>query len=172
MEKVLVNKVANSNLITINLEDYFPTQPIMSFDIKEYLFHGLILKEKDFRLSLKELDWNQYQGAHLCIHCSADAIIPTWAYMLVSTYASGVATSIFQGDQKEFLTHYYAQHITAMDLSPFDGGRIVIKGCSDKPVPPGAYASLTSALKPLARSIMYGEPCSTVPIFKKPRTPK
>ena len=168
MEKVLVNKVANSSLITINLENYFPENPIASFDIKDFLFHGLILKEKDFRTALKELDWSQYDNVHLCVHCSTDAIIPTWAYMLVATY-SEKASSIYQGNEREFLNHYYSHILNTMDLSSFENEKIVIKGCSDKPVPPGAYAILTSLLKPLAKSIMYGEPCSTVPIYKQKR---
>ncbi len=172
MEKVLVNKVANSNLITINLENFFPEAHIVLFDIKDYLFQGLILKEKDFRTALKELDWEQYRDTNLCILCTADAIIPTWAYMLVSAYAQGIAFSIFQGNEKEFLNYFYTRHIGSLDTTPFENERIIIKGCSKKPVPAGAYAALTAKLKPVARSIMYGEPCSTVPIFKRPREKK
>lgn len=172
MEKVLVNRVANSNLITINLENFFPKEQIVSFDIKDFLFQGLILKEKDFRMALKEYDWIQFSDAILCIHCSNDAIIPTWAYMLIATYTEGIAHRIFQGTEQEFLNHYYHQLISSMAPSSYEDERIVIKGCSDKPVPAGAYMSLTALLKPVARSIMYGEPCSTVPIYKKPRAKK
>ena len=172
MEKVLVNRVANSNLVTINLEKFFPEKPIVSFDIKDFLFQGLILKEKDFRTALKEFDWNKLEEVHLCIYCSTDAIIPTWAYMLVASYAEGISHSVFQGNEKQFLNHYYNNYIKSIDPNDYLDERIVIKGCSDKPVPPGAYAALTSLLKPVARSIMYGEPCSTVPIYKKARVKK
>ena len=172
MEKALVNKVANSNLITINLENYFPNEPIVAFDIKDFLFHGLILKEKDFRQALKEYDWNAYKGSILCVYCSTDAIIPTWAYMLVATYAQDLARKVFQGTKEEYLNHYYHQVIGELDANDYEDERIVIKGCSDKPVPAGAYMALTALLKPVARSIMYGEPCSTVPIYKKPRIKK
>ncbi len=172
MEKFLVNKVANSNLVTVNLEKFFPSNSLAPFDIKDFLFHGLILKEKDFRLALKEFDWAKLKSAHLCVYCSTDAIIPTWAYMLVASYAEGECESVFQGNEQEFLNHYYNQFINSMDASIYQDERIVIKGCSDKPVPAGAYLALTSFLKPVARSIMYGEPCSTVPIYKKPRQKK
>lgn len=169
MDNVLVNKVAQSSLETINLENYFPTIEIAQFDIKEYLFHGLILKEKDFRAALKEHNWAAYNDKVLCVYCSSDAIIPVWAYMLISANAEGSCESIFQGSQEEFIKQHYYKVLEPLDFSTYQDGRVVIKGCSDKPVPPAAYAYVTEKLKPFAQSIMYGEPCSTVPIFKRPR---
>lgn len=165
----LVNRVANSGLITLNLELYFPKAEMVIFDIKDYLFKELILKEKDFRSALKELDWTTYEGKIVIITCSTDAIIPMWAYMLISTYAKPYAADIYIGTQESYLNHYYDRVIADMDMNTYDGQRIVIKGCSNKPVPPGAYAGLAAALQPYAQSIMFGEPCSTVPIFKRPR---
>lgn len=168
-EQPLVNRVANSGLITLNLENYFPKQEIMAFDLKPFLFMEMILKEKDFRAALKEHDWEQYQGKILTVFCSADAIIPVWAYMLVTTYAEPFATDIFQGTSEEYLKAKYREVLESLNYPEYDGKRIVIKGCSNKPVPPAAYLELTKRLRPYAQSIMYGEPCSTVPIFKRPR---
>ena len=167
--KPLVNRVAASGLITINLEEFYPAEELVIFDIKDYLFMELILKEKDFRTALKEHDWSQYEGKRLLVYCSTDAIIPVWAYMLVATYAAPFAADIFQGDQESYLKAYYTQRIAKIDPVQYEQQRIVIKGCSDKPVPPAAYLALTQKLRPFAKSIMYGEPCSTVPIFKQPK---
>lgn len=167
MEKPLVNKVANSGIITINLEDFFPKEELVVFDIKDYLFRELILKEKDFRSSLKEYDWEGLKGKILLIYCSSDAIIPVWAYMLVASYAGPYVSVIFQGSKTEFLKSHYNSAIQNLDIYNYTNQRIVIKGCSNKPVPPSAYADLTAKLQPTVRSIMYGEPCSTVPIFKR-----
>lgn len=166
-EELLINRVANSGLITINLEDYYPAQPLAFFDIKNFLFQGLILKEKDFRTALSELDWHQYQDKLLLIYCSADAIIPVWAYMLVTQYAQPFVKDIFLGDEDEYLRHAYQQIIDRLEMTSYENQRLVIKGCSQKPVPPAAYAYLTLKLTPIAQSIMYGEPCSTVPVFKR-----
>ena len=167
--KPLVNRVANSGLITIKLEDFFPTEELATFDLKDYLFMELILKEKDFRAALKEHDWEQYKEKNLIVFCSADAIIPVWAYMLVTVYAAPFANQIFQGSQEEFYKMAFQNALTAVDGEAYEDKRIVIKGCSDKPVPPSAYVELTRKLQPYAKGIMYGEPCSTVPIYKKPR---
>jgi hypothetical protein len=168
-DKPLVNRVSASSLITINLEDYFPRNPIVDFDLKDFLFHGLILKEKDFRAALKAHNWEEYQGKYLAVFCSADAIIPTWAYMLVAAHAQPFAEQIFMGTSEVFVEKHYGLVLDAMDFAHLKGKRVVIKGCSNKPVPPSAYVDLTGKLQPLAQSIMYGEPCSTVPIFKRPR---
>ena len=171
-DKPLVNRVANSGLITLNLEDHFPQETITAIDLKDYLFKELILKEKDFRAALKEIDWSTYQDKIILVYCSTDAIIPVWAYMLVAGYAGPFAHAIFQGTKDAFLRHHYMKLLNTMDFSQYDGKRIVIKGCSNKPVPPAAYTELTRQLKPYAQSVMYGEPCSTVPIFKRPRVIK
>ncbi|HOY19652.1 MAG TPA: DUF2480 family protein [Haliscomenobacter sp.] len=167
MEEMLVNRVANSGLTTINLEDFFPTGEIAHFDLVDYLFMGLILKEKDFREALKNHDWTQYQGKVLLVYCSNDSIIPVWAYMLVATYAEPFAKDIFQGDLENYYKAAYNRALSHIDPASYAGQRIVIKGCSDKPVPPAAYLELTRVLKPHVLSIMYGEPCSTVPIYKR-----
>ena len=168
-EGPIINRVAISGIAVCILENYYPTQEIVEFDLKPYLFKGLILKEKDFRSALKEIDWSTYKDKSVLVFNSTDAIIPVWAYMLVASYLTNEASTIFQGTQSEYLKHHYAQVISQMDLTSYQEKRVVIKGCSNKPVPPIAYATLTSKLKPYAQSIMYGEPCSTVPIFKRPR---
>lgn len=168
-DKPLVNRVANSGLITLNLEEFFPKEEVVTFDLKDYLFMELILKEKDFREALKEHDWSQYQDKILLVYCSTDAIIPVWAYMLVTGYAEPYATDIFQGDEQTYYQIAFNRALEALDAQQYEQQRIVIKGCSNKPVPPSAYVELTRKLRPYAQSIMYGEPCSTVPIFKRPR---
>ena len=171
-DKPLVNRIANSGLINFNLEEHYPTAEFQVFDLKEYLYMELILKEKDFRGALKEFDWTALQDKIVLVICSADAIIPVWAYMLVGAYAEGHAEEVFQGDKSEYLKYHYQKLISNIDGEEYTQQRVVIKGCSDKVVPPSAYTALTSKLKPFAQSIMYGEPCSTVPIFKRPRVLK
>ena len=168
-DKPLINRVANSGIKVLNLEDYYPKNEIVEFDLKPYLFKELILKEKDFRSALKELDWSVYQDKIVVVFNSTQAIIPVWAYMLVSAYLSGTALEIFQGTQDEFLKLHYQNVLNDLDFSSYQEDRVVIKGCSNKPVPASAYAEVTGRLKEYAQSIMYGEPCSTVPIFKRPR---
>ena len=163
----IVNRVAQSSLITIKLEEFFPREELVHFDLKGFLFKELILKEKDFRDALKEHDWEQYTGKTLLVYCSADAIIPVWAYMLVASYAAPVAATVFQGTAEEFYKLHFSRAIAELDMTQYEDQRIVVKGCSDHPVPPSAYLELTSRLRPVAKSIMYGEPCSTVPIYKK-----
>jgi hypothetical protein len=169
MDKPLINRVANSGLKVINLEDFYPKKEIVQFDLKDYLFKELILKEKDFRKALKELDWSQYDDKIVLVFNSNDAIIPVWAYMLVSVYLKEHADTVFQGTESEFLKAHYQGIIESMDLEQYREERVIIKGCSDKPVPAYAYATIAYNLQPLAQSIMYGEPCSTVPVFKRPR---
>ena len=165
----LVNRVAQSGLKTINLEDDFPKCEMISFDLKDFLFQGLILRENDFRSALNDHNWEQYNGKVLLVFCSTDAIIPVWAYMLVATYASPWTLEVFPGNRDEYLRIYYSRVILSRDYSHLAGERVVIKGCSHKPVPHTAYLQLTSVLVPMVQSVMYGEPCSTVPIYKKPR---
>ena len=165
----LVNKVAQSGLINFNLEDLYPKEEIVLFDISEFLFKGLLLKEKDFRSAMKEIDWSQYEGKILLTFCSTDAIVPHWAFMLISKYAAPFSKAIFQGTEQEYLKAHYAIEISKLSVESYVDQRIVIKGCGEKPVPVEAYSALTFRLQPHAKSIMYGEPCSTVPIYKKPR---
>jgi hypothetical protein len=167
MDTVLVNRVANSRLVTIDLEDFYPEGAVVPFDLKDYLFMGLILKEKDFREALKAHDWTQYAGQNLAVYCSTDAIIPMWAYMLVATYATPFARDIAQVAPEQYAETAFIRKLAALDVSAFEGERIIVKGCSDKPVPPSAYLEITRRLQPVALSIMFGEPCSTVPVYKK-----
>lgn len=165
----LINRVANSGIIVFNLEDHYPDKEIVEFDLKQFLFKELILKEKDFRQSLKDQDWETFQDKVVLVFNSNDAIIPVWAYMLVSSYLEGIAFETYNGSLESYLTKHYSQVIEALETSKFEEQRVVIKGCSSKSVPASAYAMMTAKLKPYAQSIMYGEPCSTVPIFKRPR---
>lgn len=167
MSEAIVNKVANSGLITVNLENYLPAGEIVIFDLKDHLFMGLILKEKDFREALKNLNLSVYQDKYVAITCSADAIIPAWAYMLVVTYLNGVARDSFVGTVQEMQKHLLLKNIDAINPNEFTDQRIVIKGCGDVNIESFAYAEITKVLLPVVKSIMYGEPCSTVPVYKK-----
>ena len=169
MDKPLINRVAESGLININLEHYFPQEEFAFFDIKDYLYMELILKEKDFRAALKAFDWSTIEGKILLVTCSADAIVPTWAYMLIASKAQPFAKEVFEGTQEEYLKLHYKAVLNSLDIAAYEDQRIVIKGCSEKPVPTYAYLLLTALVRPVAKSVMFGEPCSTVPIYKKPR---
>ena len=164
----LINRVAESGIITFNLEDFYPEADFISFDIKDYLFHGLILKEKDFRDFLKNHDWTQYQDQYVGIICSVDAIIPTWAYMLLTLQLSPFAKMVVLGDEN-VLENAIFKDILEKNINPqdFEGKKVVVKGCSKLPVPLSAYIEITKLLQPHVQSLMFGEPCSTVPIFKK-----
>jgi len=170
MEEVLVNRVANSVLVTINLESFYPEGEVVSFDLKDHLYMGLILKEKEFREALQAHDWSRYAGKNLAVFCSEDAIIPMWAYMLVASYAGAYARDIVLAKPDQFVELAYLKKLAAIDPNDFAGKRLVIKGCSEKPVPASAYLEITRLLQPVARSIMFGEPCSTVPVYKKAKT--
>jgi len=167
LEQPLVNRVANSSLVTINLEELYPLGEIIPFDLKGYLFMELILKEKDFREALQALDWEQYRGKNLAVFCSTDAIIPMWAYMLVAAHATPFVQDIALCEPAEFVEKTFLKKLAALDLQQYEGKRLVIKGCSDKPVPASAYLEITRQLQPVALSIMFGEPCSTVPVYKR-----
>lgn len=167
--EALVNKVSESGIMTLNLEDYFPHHKIVTLDIKKYLFMEMILKEKDFRQALKETEWKEFHDAIVLIVCTTDSIIPSWAYMLLESYLADVAFEVYYGSEEEFLKVHYKNKIQHLDAKEYEDKRVVIKGCGNKPVPAAAYGMITSRLKPYAQSIMFGEPCSTVPIFKRPR---
>ena len=166
-EAGIVNKVAESGLLEINLEDYFPREDIIVFDLKPYLFMELILKEKDFREALKKQDFQPYQGKYVAVTCTADAIIPVWAYMLVASYLQPIVKDMILGDSALLKQTIFLRNINAIDISAFADKRVVIKGCGDLDIGPAAYLEITKLLRPVAKSIMYGEPCSTVPVFKK-----
>lgn len=163
----LVNRVANSKLKVINLEHYFPDMNIIEFDLKDFLYKDFILKEKEFRTSLEEVDWEKYKNSAVAIHCSSDAIIPTWGYMLVASYLEPYAERINFGNKEKMIESEYSKRLDGIDFEQYRNELIVIKGCGNKSVPVSAYVELTAHLRPYARSIMYGEACSTVPIYKK-----
>jgi hypothetical protein len=166
-DKPLVNRVAKSGIITLNLEEHYPQEEILVFDIKDYLFRGLMLREKDFRAAVAEHDWTQYSGKNLAIGCSTDAIVPVWAYQLATISAAPYALQIVQGSAEDLVVAHYYRVLQRLDLEPYTDKRIVIKGCSEKPVPVSAYMELARLLTPIAKKIMYGEPCSMVPLYKK-----
>lgn len=167
MSEEFVNKVAESGIITIDLEKFFPAEEIIVFDIKDYLFMGLILKEKDFRQALKELNNEKYQQKIVAVTCTADAIVPMWAYMLISTTLQPVSKEIVFGTQNEAKTKLLIRNILQIRKEDFADKRVVIKGCGETPIPEEAYLEITNLLIPVVKSIMFGEPCSTVPIYKK-----
>jgi hypothetical protein len=167
MSDLLENKVANSGLVTLDLENYVPAGEVVTFDLKDYLFMGLIMKEKDYREALKGLDWSLYQDKLVALTCSADAIVPVWAFMLAVSYLEPVAKEVYMGTAEEMQKHLFLKNIQAINTADFSDQRIVVKGCGETPIGNFAYAEITRVLRPVARSIMYGEPCSTVPIYKK-----
>jgi hypothetical protein len=164
---LIVNKIEASGLITLNLEDFYPKDIIRIFDIKDYLFRGLIIKEKDFREALKSTNWSEFENANVAVTCSADAIIPVWAYMLITTYLQPVAKNIVLGDEQKLIETILLDNIDSVNMEEYVGKRVVIKGCGDVKIPDSAYVKITHILLPHVKSIMYGEPCSTVPVFKR-----
>ncbi|MGI8950380.1 MAG: DUF2480 family protein [Chitinophagaceae bacterium] len=167
MEEKLINKVAESGIVTFNLEDFYPKEEIVVFDLKDYLFMGLILKEKDFRSALQTIDWEKYRNKNVAVYCSADAVIPMWAYMLVASYLQPVAKDVVFGDEKTLVSAIFIKKLCNVNGEDFLDKRVVVKGCGDVQIPETAYLEITNKLRPFAKSIMYGEPCSTVPIFKR-----
>lgn len=163
----IVNRVAESSLLNFDLEALYPPEEKISFDLKNYLFMGLILKEKEFRDALKNMDLNPYRDKNVAVYCSADAIIPVWAYMLSAVYLSPVAKRLYFCTENKLDEEIYKEIITAMDITPYKSQRIIIKGCSKKPVPVSAYLEITRKLQPVAKSLMYGEACSNVPLYKQ-----
>ena len=167
MKGTIVNKVSESILTTVSLEEFYPKGETAVFDMKDHLFMGLILKEKEFREALKNLDLSSYEKKNVALTCTADAIIPMWAYMLAASHLQPVANEVVFGD-KEFLHQtLFLQNISKINLADYTDKRVVIKGCGDLPISETAYVAITKLLRPVVKSIMYGEPCSTVPIYKK-----
>lgn len=164
--EIIVNKVALSALTTINLEDYYPTQPIVAFDLQPYLYMGLILREKEFRQSLKDTDLTPYHNAIVALHCSTEAIIPVWAYMLVAATLKPIANNVMHGSVEAVTSQVIINNLHQINRNTYEGQRIVIKGCGDKHISEAVYVTITTLLQPVVKSIMYGEPCSTVPVYK------
>ncbi|GAB2766684.1 DUF2480 family protein [Rhabdobacter roseus] len=165
----IVNRVASSGLLSLDLEAYYHPGERVVYDLKDNLFQGLILREKDFREFLKTHDWTQYTGKNVAITCSEDAIVPTWAYMLLATQLEPHAHTVVFGDLSTLEDKLFFEAIARLDLEEFRGKRVVVKGCSKHPVPTSAYVEISRLLRPLVQSLMFGEPCSTVPLYKKPR---
>ncbi len=165
--ETIVNKVAESGIITLDPAEFLPKQEVVSFDLKPFLFREMILREKDYRAALPQHDWQQYTGKHVAVYCSADAIIPAWAWMLAAVNLKPFAASVFFGTEEELIRHLMLASIAAIPIDEYTDKRVVIKGCGDVPVPDAAYLALTSHLQPVVKSLMYGEPCSTVPVYKK-----
>lgn len=166
MAEEIVNRVANSKLVTFDLEDFYPQGERVLFDIKDWLLEGYVLREKDFRATAKDHDWTRYSGKYVALTCSTDAIIPGWAYMLLSTYLAPVAKKVVVGDLEMLETILYTEILDKLDVSQFEGLPVIIKGCARRPVPQNAYLQTINKLQPVAKSIMYGEACSSVPLFK------
>lgn len=169
MSEEIVNRVANSGLITFNLEDLFPEGERVLYDIKDNLWQGMALKEKDFRDFVKQHDWSFYQDKFVALYCSVDAIVPTWAYMLLTTQLAPFAKRVVFGNLTELENVLLEEAIAQINPKDYLDARVVIKGCSNREVPVSAYVKLTEILQPVAKILMYGEPCSTVPLYKKPR---
>lgn len=167
MSEEIVNKVAQSGLLTLDLEEFYPKEEILVFDLKPHLFMEMILKEKDFRASLQNTDWTQYQDRIVAVTCTADTIIPLWAYMLVGVNLQPFAKDIILGDKQVALQQTYLSRLASIDLEAYTDKRVVVKGCGDLSVGAFAYMEIAKRLRPVVKSIMYGEPCSTVPVYKK-----
>ena len=168
-EEMIENRVAKSPLITIDLEDYYHKGERVTYDIADNLFQGLILREEDLRTFVKGHDWSQYAGKNVSLICSADAIVPTWAFMLLTIKLEGIANMVVMGNQETLEYALYKEALSKIKPEDFQDKPVVIKGCGKLPVPDSAYVELTRLLKPFAKSIMFGEPCSTVPVYKKVR---
>ncbi len=167
IQETIINKVAQSGLVTIDLAHFAPQGERVVYDIKDNLFHGLILREKDFREFVKEHDWQQYEGKFVAITCTADAIVPTWAYMLLANRLEPYAKDIVFGDLNTLETILYERALNNLEMEKYKDQRVVVKGCGDIPIPESAFVKFTTMLSKVAKSIMYGEPCSTVPVFKR-----
>lgn len=167
MSEKIVNRVAKSPLKNIDLEELYPDGKRILFDIKNWLFEGIILKEKDFRESVNKHDWSQYQDTYVALTCSEDAIIPSWAYLLLSAELTPYAKKIVVGGLELLETSIFQDVINQIDISEYQDKPVIIKGCADKPIPASAFSFLIDRIQPIAKTIMYGEACSTVPLYKK-----
>ena len=163
----IINRVSNSDLITIDLADYAPTSSIKILDIKDFLFEGIFLKEKEFRSSLKEFDFSNYTNKTVALNCSTDAIVPMWAFMLVTSYLNMVNSEIYFGTKEKVFQKIFTANIDAIDSSKFEGKKVIVKGCGQVPLTEALYIAITKKIQNTVNSLMYGEACSAVPVFKK-----
>ena len=162
----IVNRVQKSALVTIDLEEFYHPGSRVLFDLSDLLYEGLILREKDFRAFVKTHDWEQYKDKNVALHCSTDAIVPVWAYMLLTTALSPHAHMVVEGDLRDLEVALYHRAFSKLDLAAYEGAKVVIKGCSSRQIPPQVYVEVTALLMPHVERMMYGEPCSPVPIYK------
>ena len=169
MEGEIVNKVANSAIKVFDLEELFPQNPRMEVDLSPWLYAGFVLKEKEFRAVLKEVDWSIYQDAYVGLYCSTDAILPGWAFMLVTSHLQPFAKRVFLGDRDHLEASIFQELLFQIDYSVYEDLPVIVKGCSKKEIPEEAYVLATQLLMKHARSVMFGEACSAVPVFKKAR---
>lgn len=167
IQENIINKVAQSGLLSLDLAELYPSGERLFYDIKDNLFQGLMLREKDFREFIKEHNWEDYTGKHIAISCSADAIVPTWAFMLLANRMAPFAKTVVFGDLKLLETILFERELSKLDIEKYRDQRVVIKGCGEIAIPDSAYIDITVKLTGIAKSIMYGEPCSTVPIYKR-----
>ena len=169
MPEEIVNRVAKSKLKTFNLEDHYPQGKRVLFDLKDWLYEGFVLREKEFRKAVKEHDWSTYQGNYVALTCSSDAIVPVWAFMLVTTELKPYAKKVILGNLTDLESLIYQEIINQLDVSEFEDLPVIVKGCSNKPVPDNAYIQIVQKLQPVVKSLMFGEACSSVPLYKKPK---
>lgn len=165
----IINRVANSKLITVNLEDYYVEGKREQIDISQWLYEGFVLREKEFRAALNEHDWSNYKENFVALSCSTDAIIPSWAYILITTHLQAYAKKVVVGDLVALESILYAEKLQQENWTHLKDKMVIIKGCSSKPVPENAYLLLAQYLQPLVKSLMFGEACSSVPLYKKPK---
>jgi hypothetical protein len=166
-DSALVNRVAQSGLMTIKPEEWFPSNKILELDISTYLFQGLLLREKEFRAQMNELDWTVYKDKVLCVFCATDAIVPVWAYMVIAGHTTNIVADLYHGREIDYLKYHFRKVIDHLDTAQYSGQKVVIKGCSNKPIPTSVYQDIAQRLIPVVQKLMFGEACSTVPIFKK-----
>jgi len=166
MSKEIVNRVAKSSLITMDLTDYAPIKPIAVLDLKDFLFQGIVLKEKEFRQSLKEFNFSIYTNKTVALNCSADAIIPMWAFMLVTSYLNSVNSDIYFGIREDVFQQIFTNNINAIDASEFERKKVIVKGCGQIPLTEALYIAITKKLQNTVSSLMFGEACSAVPVLK------
>ncbi len=164
----IVNKVAESGIEVFNLEALWDGRSVDTFDIAPFLEDGFLLREKPFREAVRDYDWSVFQDVHVAVHCTADAIVPVWAYMLIGSKLSGIARSVAYGTPADLVRDHYVRALDAMDWEPYRDRIVVVKGCASKIVPEGAYLLATMKLQQVARKLMYGEPCSSVPLWRRP----
>ena len=167
MADEIVNRVANSKLVTIDLEEYYPEGPRHELDIAPWLYEGFVLREKEFRAAVKAHDWSHYQNGFVAVHCSTDAIVPAWAFMLISVEASQYAEKVVLGDLSDLETVLLTEIINDLDVEAYRDKPVIVKGCTNKPIPTNAYLLLSQRIRPVAKSLMYGEACSSVPLYKR-----